>query len=33
MIEEWRITHKEELRENWKRAQQNKSMKKIKPLE
>jgi len=33
MILEWRELHKAELLENWKRAEQNKPIKRIKPLE
>ena len=33
IIQEWREMHKAELMENWKRAQQNKPIETIKPLE
>ncbi len=33
MIQEWRQLHKAELRENWKKAEQNKPIEKIEPLE
>ena len=33
MIQEWRELHKAELLENWKKAEQNKPIRKIKPLE
>ena len=33
MIQEWRGLHKAELLENWKKAEQNKPIEKIEPLE
>ncbi|RMG71382.1 MAG: DUF4160 domain-containing protein [Nitrospirae bacterium] len=33
MIQEWRMLHKKELIDNWRRAKQNKHLLKIKPLE
>ncbi len=33
MIQEWREFHKAELIDNWKKAEQNKPIEKIKPLE
>ena len=33
MIQEWRELHKSELLENWKRAEQNKPIERIEPLE
>ena len=33
MIEEWRLTHREELIEDWKLAEQKRVLKRIEPLE
>jgi hypothetical protein len=33
LVAEWHVEHKAELRENWERARQHKSLKKIAPLE
>jgi len=33
MIQEWRKLHKSELLENWKKAEQNRPIEEIKPLE